>query len=318
MCDKLKSALPEIDSSLLCVTDPEEYDNLLFSYNQAFKAIMSWKANQLRSIQPDNARLFLLENLDESSVLVTEDWEMKFLPRRYRESQTDLFAKRGLSWHISVVMRKAGGGVQQQGFVHIVQNCNQDSNAAVGVLNHTVRSLKKEHPEITMKDFLRQDHANCYHNVEMLTSCHLMKESTEIKVYRVDFGIPQGGNGPCDRKAATVKAHVLRYVNEGNNVITATELKEAITSHHGVRGVRVAVLPNIEQKVTKTGQEKLDRISTYNNFSYSDEALEFGKYMTWVDERNFLGPQCKVLKILGRIAFLSKCNFIFIHFPFFS
>ena len=47
ICDKLQ----EIQSSLPCVTDPEEYDNLLFPYNpynQASKAIMSWKANQLR------------------------------------------------------------------------------------------------------------------------------------------------------------------------------------------------------------------------------------------------------------------------------
>ena len=48
-------------------------------------------------------------------------------------------------------------------------------------------------------------------------------------------------------------------------------------SHGGVRGVRVAVLPNIEQQVTKTGQGKLDGISTYNNFSYSDEGLKIWK-----------------------------------------
>ena len=55
-----------------------------------------------------------------------------------------------------------------------------------------------------------------------------------------------------------MKAHVLRYANEGKNVITATDLEEAIISHGGVRGVRVAVLSNIEQQVTKTGQGKLD------------------------------------------------------------
>ena len=196
------------------------------------------------------------------SVLVTEDWAMKFLPRRYRESQTDWFAKRGLSWHISVVMRKVREVLQQQVFVHIVQNCNQDSNAVVGVLNHVLRTLRKEHPEIN-KAYLRQDNAGCYHSIEMLTSCRLMEESTGIKVCRVDFSDPQGGKGPCDRKAAGIKAHVSRYVNEGNNVITAADLKEAVMSHDGVRGVRVAVLPNIEHQVTKTGQGKLDGISTY-------------------------------------------------------
>ena len=100
-----------------------------------------------------------------------------------------------------------------------------------------------------------------------------MEGSAEIKVCRVDFSDPQGGKRPCDRKADTVKAHVMR----GNNVITATDLKEAMMSHGIVRGVRVAALPNIEQKVTKIGQGKLDGISTYNNFSYSDEALRIWK-----------------------------------------
>ena len=173
MCDKLKNALQEIESSLTCVSDLEEYDNLHFLYIQASKAIMSWKAHQLRSIQQDKARLELLENLDESSVLVTEDWAMKFLPRRYRESQTDWFAKRGLSWHISVVMRKVREVLQQQAFVHIVQNCNQDSNAVVGVLNHVLHTLRKEHSEIN-KACLPQDNAGCYHSIEMLTSCRLV------------------------------------------------------------------------------------------------------------------------------------------------
>ena len=78
-------------------------------------------------------------------------------------------------------MRKAVEVLQQQAFVHIIQNCNYDSNTVVGVLNHTLRSLKKEHPEIT-KAFLRQDNAGCYHSIEMLTSCRLMEESIGIKV----------------------------------------------------------------------------------------------------------------------------------------
>ena len=108
----------------------------------------------MRSIQQDKARFELLENLDESSVLVTEDWAMKFLPRR--KSQTDWFAKRGLSWHISVVMRKVREVLQQQAFVHIVQNCNQDSNAVVGVLNHVLHTPRKGHPEIN-KAYFCQD-----------------------------------------------------------------------------------------------------------------------------------------------------------------
>jgi hypothetical protein len=38
---------------------------------------------------------------------------MKFIPRKYRESQADWFGKRGLSWHISVVMKKPPGKTLQ-------------------------------------------------------------------------------------------------------------------------------------------------------------------------------------------------------------
>ena len=36
---------------------------------------------------------------------------MKFLPQRYRESQADWFAKRGISWHIIVIVRKKNGRI---------------------------------------------------------------------------------------------------------------------------------------------------------------------------------------------------------------
>ena len=64
----------------------------------------------------------------------------------------------------------------------------------------------------------------------MLAACQLMEGATGIKVQRVDFNDPQGGKGPCDRKAATIKAHVLRYINEGHDVVTADDFKEAMLS----------------------------------------------------------------------------------------
>ena len=48
--------------------------------------------------------------------------------------------------------------------------------------------------------------------------------------------------GACDRKAATVKAHVRRYVNKGKNVVTAQEFHDAILSHGGINSVRVALV----------------------------------------------------------------------------
>lgn len=172
-----------------------------------------WKAHQLRSIQQDEARTSLLENLQTSSVVITQDWAMKFLPQRNRAMQADWLVKRGISWHISVVACKIADKLQHQAFVHIVENCSQDSNVVVSIIRHTLQELKKAHPEITTA-FLRQDNAGCCHSITVLAAYRLMKEATDIKVERVYFTDPQGGKGPCDRRAATIKAHVLRYIND--------------------------------------------------------------------------------------------------------
>ena len=63
-----------------------------------------------------------------------------------------------------------------------------------------------------------------------------------IRIKRVDFSDPQGGKGACDRKAATVKAHVRRYVNKGYNVVTAQEFHDTMLSHRGINSVRVALV----------------------------------------------------------------------------
>ena len=262
----------EIESSLQSSEmRDEDRDDLMYTFQQACQAIESWKAHQVRSIQQDKARTSLLENLETSSVLITQDWAMKFLPQRYRETQADWFAKRGISWHISVVARRIDEKLQHQAFVHIVENCSQDSNVVVSIIRHTLQELKKEHPEISTA-FLRQDNAGCYHSFTMLAARRLMEEATGIKVERVDFSDPQGGKGPCDRRAATIKAHVLRYINEGHDVVSANDLKQAILSHGGVRGVRVTLTDSTKQHPISL-QGKLEGVSHLNNFHYGEECL---------------------------------------------
>lgn len=216
----------------------EKDDDLLYCYNQAAQAIESWKSHLLRSVQQDKARTDILQRLDESSVLITQDWAMKFLPQKYRETQADWFGKRGISWHISVVVRKVQDCLQHQTLVHIVQNSPQESDTLSWIMEHVLSTLKEDHPEITA--YFRQDNAG-YHSVVLLCACPTISKHTGIHIKRVDFSDPQGGKGACDRKAATIKGHVRRHINEGHDVVTTADFKNAILSHGGVSGVRVAL-----------------------------------------------------------------------------
>lgn len=210
--------------------------------------------------------------MDENSVHVTQDWAMKFLPQKYRESQSDWFAKRGISWHISVVARKIQEQFQQQSFVHIIENCKQESFTNVRILEHTLRTLKTEHPEVTTA-FLRQDNAGCYHCAEMLASCAQIKSRTGIEVQRVDFSDPQGGKGACDRKAASIKAHVRRYINEGHDVLNAKDFMAAMLSNGGIPHVRLVVVDASSTESNAQVPVKWGGISSLNNFLYSDNGI---------------------------------------------
>lgn len=133
-------------------------------------------------------------------------------------------------------------------------------------MEHVLRSLKEQHPEITAAYF-RQDNAGCYHSSCTILSARVLSMRSGIQVRRIDFSDPQGGKGSCDRKAAQVKAHFKSYVNGGNSVTTPSELKTAIESRGGIPGVRVAI---VEARNANMKTYKLEGVNTLNNFSFSD------------------------------------------------
>ena len=98
-----------------------------------------------------------------------------------------------------------------------------------------------------------------------------MEQSTGIKVARLDFSDPQGGKGAADRLAATCKCHIRIYLNEGHDVTTSEEMREALLFHGGVEGVRVALVPSINQRVEL---QKIPGINKLNSFQFTDGSLQ--------------------------------------------
>ena len=107
-CDLFSHAVKEIESVIEQVNlSHEESEEMKFTIEQSKKNIEAWKAHLLRSVNQDEGRIDIQRNLDNTSVLVVLDWAMKFVPRKFRESQADWFGKRGISWHISVTIRQS-------------------------------------------------------------------------------------------------------------------------------------------------------------------------------------------------------------------
>ena len=148
-CNKLKSVLEDIDEAITRVSDDntDVKEELTFVTIQAKQNITAWKAHLLRSINQDEARINAVDALDQTSVLLVQDWAMKFLPRKYRESQTDWFGKRGLSWHITVaICRTERNELHMMTFVHVFQTCNQDSCTVLSIMKDVLSNSRKSSP----------------------------------------------------------------------------------------------------------------------------------------------------------------------------
>ena len=194
---------------------------------------------------------------------------MKYLPRKYRESQSDWFGKRGISWHITTAIRNSEGQPQMLTFVHIFQSCNQDSVTVLAIIDDVLKQLKTTMPDVNCVYF-RQDNAGCYHSASTLLAIQQVANKYHITV-KLDFSDPQGGKGSCDRKAATIKNHVRIYLNSGQDVETADQLKNAIESSGGVSGVRATLCDKLD--IPKSAPVKWDGVSLINNIEYSNEGM---------------------------------------------
>ena len=169
MCEDLKDAMNDVEqkirSSSASLFSKEYQEDLLYDFQQASTDVIRWKAHVLRSVNQDKAKHDVIRNLNDNTVLVVMDWAMKFLQMKYREKQSDWYAKRGISWHVSTVIFKpeASGDVEVQTYAHLLDNCQQDWFAVCSIFENLMKNVLAFRPSV-YSVFLCSDEAGCYHN----------------------------------------------------------------------------------------------------------------------------------------------------------
>ena len=126
-----------------------------------------------------------------------------------------------MSWHITVVTRRAENKeLQVMTFVHVFQTCNQDSYAVLSVMKDVIGKLKSHLTQLKSV-FYRQHNAKCYHCGATIVGARFTSRFHGVSVKRLDFSDPQGGKGPCNRKAASLKLPMSVHLNQGSNIETS-------------------------------------------------------------------------------------------------
>ncbi|VDI78120.1 Hypothetical predicted protein [Mytilus galloprovincialis] len=281
-----------MDDVLVKVNNKEwdHTDQVMFKVEKAVDDIKEWKGHILRSRNQEEARRHTLGIIEEKKdVMITIDWAMKFLPRKFREGQTDWFAKRGINWHISVSLMKGPSDTYQSiTHVHVFSSTvAQDSSVTSSIISDVVQDLIQMNQGLS-NVHLFSDNAGCYKSTTTIAALHKTLKGT-IKTY--NFCEAQDGKGPCDRRASHLKSIIIRYVNEGNDVVTAEQMKKAIDLKKNFNYRVKVVTPVIDLDPVQNSIKSIPGISQLHNFKFEDSCLRVwkaygigaGKLIPWTD-----------------------------------
>lgn len=62
----------------------------ILKVEEAIHALYRWKAHVIRCRNQDRAKDELVKTMTTADALITCDWAMKFLPRKFREGENEL------------------------------------------------------------------------------------------------------------------------------------------------------------------------------------------------------------------------------------
>ena len=94
-------------------------------------------------------------------------------------------------------------------------------------MSDVIKQLKNTMPNLKNVSY-RLDNAGCYHSGPTIICAGQIGAEHGLKIKRLDFSDPHGGNRACDRKVATIILHLQLYLNTGNDIETPAQMCEAM------------------------------------------------------------------------------------------
>ena len=87
--------------------------------------------------------------------------------------------------------------------------------------------------------YLRSDEGACYHNMTIV-ACRDISKLTGVNILGYHFSEPGQGKDICDRIICPMKSALKKFGNEGNDILTASDMRTALKERQ-VFGTTVCV-----------------------------------------------------------------------------
>ena len=119
--------------------------------------------------------------------------------------------------------------------------------------------------------FFRSDEPGCYHSNFLIAAVRDIGQRVGVAVEAYDFSEPQSGKDVCDRTLCPLKSSVRTYCSEGNDILSASDVKDALQKHP-VRANSSSV--NMVDELKRSLQvKKIDHLSGFHNFTFESSGI---------------------------------------------
>ncbi len=171
----------------------------------------------------------LVNSLDADTAVLTIDYAMNWIERRYRESMLEWFAKRGLVWFAAVIRWKDADGKARHMYIHLLagNDAGKDSFSTLSYIELTLQLLHKHAPHVK-RVVMSSDNAGALAgNGTRLALRDLGSLDLPCIVCHVNPDA-QDGKTDLDGDIGVTKGVCVRGVSNGNDAITPAQVVKLI------------------------------------------------------------------------------------------
>ena len=245
---------------------------MLYDLNLAATYVWEWMRHIMRSAHTQYTESIILEELTELSCFLIGDWMMKILLQHFREKMEDWFGKTGISGHVHSFIMRSGTAYRKATYFTFLDKCKQDVFTTQCIFEQNLKAFHEDFPHIKTIH-CRNDNATCYSGASALFAKKEICEKIGLELSGLDFNEAQKGKDQCDRDGALAKNCIRTFVNNGNDVLKATDVKFAPDNSVGALNNSMSAVISVDSELGSMEKAKISDVSRYHYFDVEEEGF---------------------------------------------
>ena len=287
-CDLLPAALSVLKDLIEVAPNLEDLDRRILEHdrNNGEKAIEEYKKQMFcHFVSSQTWNKYFTTWASVKRVMAVIDFGMKWEPQYHRETSTQHFGKKALTYHGVAYERivDLGDGdkkaplISTNCHIQVVKNTSlQDSDTVIALVMASLRDFKKANMDIE-EIILKADNAGCYHCWATILRLWALRNSVDgIKIIGIIFGQAGKGKDACDKYFAFLRALQRRCLREKYDADTPENFAANMCRNGGIANttIQLGSVENIVPGEKKSLPPVMQDISKLHEFLFEDDGIK--------------------------------------------